>query len=117
MPPRGTFGVGVDHGGAHILVAEQFLDGTDVAAILEEVRGKRMAEGVTTDAFLDARFSGGFLDGALQNGGVEVMAAFFSSAWAERAFGDRKEILPGRGGTGAGRPPPNEIITLLAFQN
>jgi len=43
--------VGVDHGGAHILVAEQFLDGADVVAILEEVGGKRMAEGVGTDGF------------------------------------------------------------------
>ena len=36
--------VGVDHRGAHVAVAEELLDGADVVTILEEVRGKRMAQ-------------------------------------------------------------------------
>src|SRR5215813_1154871 len=32
--------VGVDHRGAHVPVAEQFLDGANVVALLQEVRGK-----------------------------------------------------------------------------
>ena len=32
--------MGVDHGGAHILMAQQFLDHTDILAALQQVRGK-----------------------------------------------------------------------------
>lgn len=32
--------MGVDHGGAHILTAQQFLDDTDIVASLQQVRGK-----------------------------------------------------------------------------
>ena len=35
--------MGIDHGRAHILMAQQFLDGPDVVAVLKEVGRKRMA--------------------------------------------------------------------------
>jgi len=38
--------VGVDHSGAHIAVAEEFLNRTDVIAILKEVGSKRLSQGV-----------------------------------------------------------------------
>ena len=38
--------VGVDHGGADALVAEEFLDGVDIVAGLEEVGGEGVAQGV-----------------------------------------------------------------------
>jgi hypothetical protein len=38
--------MGVDHGGFHIAVAEQFLNRTNVGAMLQNMCGKRMAEGV-----------------------------------------------------------------------
>jgi hypothetical protein len=43
--------VGIDHGGFDIFVTEEFLDGADVVAVLEEVGCKAVAEGVATDAF------------------------------------------------------------------
>jgi hypothetical protein len=43
--------VGVDLGGACILVAEQLLDGSDVRAALEQVRGKTVTEGVASCSF------------------------------------------------------------------
>jgi hypothetical protein len=57
--------VGVDHGGAHVGVAEQFLDCADIVAVFEEVGGERVAEGVATGVFRDAALPDGFLDGAL----------------------------------------------------
>ena len=47
-------------------MAEQFLHGEDVIAVLDEVGGEGMTKGMATDAFLEACFSGGFFDGALQ---------------------------------------------------
>jgi methionyl-tRNA synthetase len=35
--------MGVDHGGAHIGMAQQFLHGADVVARLQQMRGERMA--------------------------------------------------------------------------
>ncbi len=46
--------VGVDHGGADVLVSEQLLYGTDVVAGLKEVRRKRVSHGVRMDGFDDA---------------------------------------------------------------
>jgi hypothetical protein len=42
--------VKVNHGGFDRGVAEEGLEGTDVGAILEEVGGKRMSEGVAGHA-------------------------------------------------------------------
>jgi hypothetical protein len=42
--------VRVDHRGAHIAVAQQFLNRADVVAVFEEVRRERMAERVTRRA-------------------------------------------------------------------
>ena len=53
--------MGVDHGGFDVFVAEEFLDGSDVVAVLEEVGGEGMAEGVRADFFGDfGKFGGMF---------------------------------------------------------
>ena len=46
--------MGVDHGGADIGVAEQFLYGADVVACLEQVRGETMAKRVAANFLGDA---------------------------------------------------------------
>jgi len=65
--------MGIDHGGAHILMAEQFLDGPDIIAILNQVRGKRMPQGMTTGRLGYSGFPGSFFDGLLDNGLMEMM--------------------------------------------
>ncbi len=40
--------MGVNHGGFEVFVAEEFLDGADVVAVLEEVGGEGMAEYVAS---------------------------------------------------------------------
>ena len=88
--------VGVDHGGADILVPKKFLYGADVVAVLKEVGGKGMAEGVGADAFLDACFLGGFFDGALEASFVYMVAAFCAGARVDGALGGGEEVLPGK---------------------
>lgn len=41
--------MGIDHCSAHILVSQQFLDSADIVAILKEVRGEAVPQGVTAD--------------------------------------------------------------------
>jgi hypothetical protein len=43
----------VNHGCLHIFVPEEFLDGPDVIALLQQMPGKTVSEGVTTDAFVE----------------------------------------------------------------
>ena len=45
---RGAEDVSVDHGRAHVGVVKQFLDRTDVVAVLKKMRGGAAAEVVAT---------------------------------------------------------------------
>ena len=59
--------VDVDHGGFDVFVAEEFLDGADVAAALEEVGDEGVAEGMATDALRNGGRSHGLLEGFLES--------------------------------------------------
>ena len=50
-------GVGVDHGGSDISVAQKLLDGPDVVVGLQEVAGKAVPEGVGGNPLWDLRLS------------------------------------------------------------
>jgi hypothetical protein len=65
--------VGVDHRGRDVAVAQQLLDGADVVTRLEQVGGERVAQGVTGHPFGELRSPGGLLDGALEDGRVQVV--------------------------------------------
>ena len=62
--------MGVDHGGFDIFVSEEFLDGADIVAVLEEMGGEGMAGGVATDVFGDVGRSGGLIEGFLNAAGM-----------------------------------------------
>src|SRR3990172_713914 len=53
--------VGVDHRGTDIRVAEKRLDRAKVVISLQEVRGKRMSEGVGCNTFRELRLSDCFV--------------------------------------------------------
>ena len=57
--------MGIDHSGFNVFVAEQFLHSSDIVAILEEVGGEGMPEGVGGDKFIYLGEAGGLLDGFL----------------------------------------------------
>ncbi len=59
----------------YVFMTEEFLDGADVVAVLQKMGGEGVPEGVAGDSLLDAGYSGGFFDGALESGGFEVVAA------------------------------------------
>ena len=52
----------VDLSGADVGVAEKFLDDTQVGAVLQQMRGKTMAESVRRDVAFNARTPGSLLD-------------------------------------------------------
>ena len=75
-------------------MAEQFLYRSNIRAAFEQVRGKRMTEGMTTGRLLDSRLENGHLDGALQQGFHEVMALLASGARIAGPFRGREDVLP-----------------------
>jgi hypothetical protein len=88
--------VGVDHGGTHILVTQQFLDRADVIAILEKVSREAVAKGMAGHAFADTGLPSRFFDSVLQAGGIDVMATLLFAARVESTFRGGKEVLPGK---------------------
>ncbi len=67
--------VGVDHGRGYVAVAEEFLDGSDVVAGLEQVGGEGVSERVARRGHADSGSSHGVLHGPLQDRFVQVVAA------------------------------------------
>lgn len=65
----------VDHRCLYVLVSEQFLNSTDIIAILKEVSSKRVAEGVRGHAFIHLRELSRITDRPLQCRFMDVMAA------------------------------------------
>ena len=63
----------VDHGRADVLMAQQFLDRPNIIAVLKQMGGKRMPEGVATGRFGDPGSPNGFFDRPLQDGFMEMM--------------------------------------------
>jgi len=74
--------VAIDHGGAHVFVAKELLDRTDVVAVFQEMGGEGVTQRVTTRRLADSRREHGSTDGALQDCFVEeVTAALPVSRW------------------------------------
>jgi hypothetical protein len=86
--------VGVDHRRLDVLVAEEFLHRADVVAGFEQVRGKAVAEGVTTGGLGNAGQAHGIFDRALQIAFVHVMAAREAGARVSRQSLRREHVLP-----------------------
>lgn len=79
---HGTFlhDMGVDHGGADILVPEQLLNGADVVTVFKQVGGKAVAKGVAGDRFGNAGQANGPFERPLKGAGVNVRPAFDAAA-------------------------------------
>ncbi len=71
--------VRIDHGGAHILMAKQLLDGPNVVPVLKEMSCKRMAECVATRWLGDPGLAGGFFHGLLDDGFLQVVPVLLAS--------------------------------------
>ena len=103
MPrPASVEDVGVDHGGFEAFVAEEFLDGADVLAGLQEVGGEGVAEGVAAGFFGEAGFLDGGGDGFLDDAGVQVVSVAGLVLGVVVGAGGGEEPLPGPLAGGAG---------------
>jgi hypothetical protein len=92
--------MGVDHRRTHVFVAQELLDGADVIARFQQMRGERMAERVANRVLDDAGFANGPSNGALHQRLVDVVAAILP----------RSAILPA---TLLGKGPLPSTVALL----
>jgi hypothetical protein len=90
--------VRVDHRGAHVLVAEQGLDGADVGAGFEQVGGEAVAEGVAARALVDAGGPHGVLHGLLHRALVQVVEAEATGGWVGARARRGEDVLPREAG-------------------
>jgi hypothetical protein len=79
--------MGVNHGGAHIGVAKQFLNGADIVTGREQMGRKRMAKAMAGHRFGDLRSSYRDLDRPLDHGIIKMMS--FGPFATEKAEGKR----------------------------
>lgn len=70
--------MGVDHGGANIFVAEEFLYSADVVTGFEEVSGEGVTEGVGGYFFGDIGLLGGFFEVSTEVAFVDMVVADFA---------------------------------------
>ena len=95
--------MGVDHGGFDILVSKQFLNGPNVVALLEQVRGRAVTKGMATHRLVcEVGQMSGSTYGLLQAALIGMVTAHNIRARVEgEAFGG-EDILPGplAGGVG-----------------
>ncbi len=75
LPQPSPRDMGVDLGGGEAGVAEEFLDGAQVGAGLEQVGGEGVAQGVRADAMLSAGAQQMAMDDAADAAGGEGAAA------------------------------------------
>jgi hypothetical protein len=86
--------VGVYHGCAYILVAEELLDDSDVGARLEEVGGDRVPQRMGRDGLRDPGGDSSATYGPLYDGFVEVVPPNLTSRGVRVDAGGGKDLLP-----------------------
>ena len=72
--------VGVDHGGADILVPEELLNGTYIVSVLEKMGSETMAKGMRADRLIHTGPTSRLSNGLLNIAGMNVMSQFFTRA-------------------------------------
>ena len=70
----------VDHRGTDVFMPKEILDGSDVIAVLKEVCGEAVTEGVARDTLLYLRRTGSLLDRSLQGAWIRMVAAKLAGA-------------------------------------
>jgi hypothetical protein len=97
----------IHHGGVHIFVPEEFLHRPDVIALLQQMRGKTVSEGLATDVFVEPHRTSCLTHSLLQSTLTRVMAADHPRMRVLRQTIGRKDV----------RPDPESAGTrILTFQ-
>ena len=86
--------VEVDHGGGDIGVTKEVLNGPDVGSGFEQMRGKRMSEGMAGDAFVEIGLAHGLAELAGHGVVVEVVFCEFAGSGVSAQSSGWKQPVP-----------------------
>jgi hypothetical protein len=86
--------MGTDHGRRPIVVPEQWLNGADVGAALEQVSGEGMTNGVGADVLRQTGTANRHLGGVVDDAGGTIMATGHTRARVNGAMPGRKDLRP-----------------------
>jgi hypothetical protein len=92
--PTALKDVGIDHSCLDILVAQEFLDRSDVVAVGQKVSGEAVAQGMRCDMFVNAGFEGSSADRLLDHPRVYVVPPKDPGPNVSGQAGGRKGVLP-----------------------
>ncbi len=118
--------VGVNHRGRDILVPEEFLNGSNIIAILQEMGSKTVPKRVATRRFCDPAGPNGVFDRVLQVSFRDMVPAELAAARIDgeflggedilpRPFASRVGIFPVQGAGKINRAGPMGEVLLMAF--
>jgi hypothetical protein len=94
-------GMGVDHRGAHVLVAKQFLHRADIVSVRQQVRSIRMPERVTGDSLGQLGLPCSLLDCLLDERFVNMVSTLLTGSLIQQSDTQgRLRSLPAAGGIG-----------------
>lgn len=93
-PPAAVQHVRINHRGANIVVAQQLLDGANIVATGQQMRGEGVTKRMTRNALRQACFSNGLFDRPLNQRFIDVMTPLVSRLGVPPAALLRKDELP-----------------------
>ena len=97
----------IHHGGVHIRVPKEFLHRPDVVALLQQMRGKTVSEGMATDAFVEPHRTPCLTHSLLQTTLARMMPPGDPGPRVFRQAVGRQDVWP---------DPPPAGMRRLAFQ-
>src|SRR5262245_49953113 len=97
----------IDHRSLDILVSQEFLHGPDIVALLQQLRGEAVSEGMATDALVEPHRTPCLTYSLLQTTLTHVMATDAHCPWVFRQTIRGKDILP---------DPQSAGMRILPFQ-
>lgn len=86
--------VGVNHGGGDVFVAEEFLDGANIIAALDEMGGEAVPECVTAGRFRNPSGLNGVFDGVLKVFLADMVTAGLAGTRIDGKFSGGEDVLP-----------------------
>ena len=86
--------MGINHGGADIFVAQQFLDRSDIITICQQMGSEAVAKRMAGDEFLYPGHLRSFLDRFIQTALMNMMTSLYAAAWISGNRFSWKHILP-----------------------
>ena len=69
--------MGINHGGADIFVAKQFLHRADIVSVLQEMASEAVTKGMVGDEFIDPGHLGSLLDRLIQTALMNMMTSLY----------------------------------------